>query len=510
MSRSQNAVRNIGWGVLNKLIATFMPFITRTVLLYKLGTEYIGLNSLFTSILGLLSLSELGIGTALIFSMYEPLAKGNTAKVCALMKLYKKCYFWIGAIVLLIGLIIMPFLEKLIAGGYPKDINIYVLYTVYLFNTVLTYWLFAYKKSLLIACQRVDMQSNINSFVIMVQNLAQFILVLIFSNYYFYLLVLPLCTVLENILVLVIVDKKFPQYKPYGKIAISELGGIKQKIIGLLFQRIGNVVLSSVDSIVISAFLGLTVLGSYNNYYYVINAVFGFLAIMQTSLKPVVGNAIVLESHDKNYETFSMINFLYLWIVIWCSCTLMCLYQPFMELWVGEQAVFNFSMIVILVIYFFTYKWGDILFVYQEAAGIWWESRYVPLIAAILNLVVNIVLVKLIGLAGIPISTIISVVFVYNYGYAKILFKNYFGSEKLVIFIRQQFVYLGAGLIICIVTYSICSLLETQKVVTLIVRFLICLIVPNIFLLMMFFRKKEFKSAQKLIVNKFRRGKYGE
>lgn len=506
MSRSENAVRSISWGILNKLIATFMPFLTRTVLLYKLGTEYIGLNSLFTSILGLLSLSELGIGTALIFSMYEPLAKGNTAKVCALMKLYKKCYSRIGIIVLSIGLLIMPFLNYLIVGDCPKDINIYLLYAVYLLNSVLSYWLFAYKKSLLIACQRVDIQSNINSIVILTQNLTQFVLVLLFSNYYFYLLVLPLCTLLENILVCITVSKKYPQYRPCGKIAISELGDIKKKIAGLLFQRIGNVVLSSVDSIVISAFLGLAALGTYNNYYYMINAVFGFLAIIQTSLKPVVGNAIVLEGREKNYETFKMINFLYLWIVIWCACTLMCLYQPFMELWVGDKAIYTLSMILILVIYFFTYKWGDILFVYQEAAGIWWETRYVPLIAAIFNLVINIILVNSIGIIGIPVSTIVSVVFIYNFGYAKILFKNYFGRKKLIDFIRQQFLYLIVAIMICAVNYMMCSILNMQGIVNLLVRLMICLIVPNLLLVTVFFRKSEFKSAKKLIVNKFRKG----
>jgi Membrane protein involved in the export of O-antigen and teichoic acid len=505
MSRSKNAIRNISWGVINKIIATFLPFLTRTALLYKLGTEYIGLNSLFTSILGLLSLSELGIGTALIFNMYEPLANGDASKVCALMNLYKKCYKWIGVIVLAIGLLIMPFLNSLIASDCPVDVNIYILYAVYLLNTVLSYWLFAYKKSLLIACQRVDIQSNINTIILLTQNISQLVIVLIFSNYYFYLFVLPVCTVIENIVVSSIVEKKYSQFKPNGNIRLSELGGIKKKIVGLLFQRIGNAVLCSVDSVVISSFLGLVALGTYNNYYYVINAVFGFMAIIQTSLKPVVGNAIVLETKEKNYSNFKMINFIYMWIVTWCACTLFSLYEPFMSIWVKEKAVYGFPMILILVIYFFTYKWGDMLFVYQEAAGIWWETRYVPLCAAILNLIVNIVLVNAIGIVGIQISTILSVVFIYDIGYARVLFKTYFGRKRLKGFLMDQLFYLVSAVISCGTTYYICSKVTGNNFIIIVIRFIICLILPNIMLFLFSFKRKEFVLTKQLVLKKVRR-----
>lgn len=505
MSRKKNAVRNIIWGIINKGIATLLPFLTRTVLLYQLGTEYVGLNSLFISILGLLSLSELGIGTALIFSMYEPLATGNTKKVCALMQLYKRCYRVIGTIVLGIGLLILPFLKYMIADGYPASINLYVLYSVYLCNTILTYWLFAYKKSLLIACQRVDIQTNINTVILMLQNLIQFAVLLVFENYYLYVIVMPFCTILENLIVSFYTKKMYPQFHPKGAIKLNELLRIKRKIIGLLYQRIGNVVLSSVDSIVISTFLGLNILGKYNNYYYIVNALFGFLAIAQTSLKPIVGNSIVLETPEKNYKDFKKMNFLYLWILTWATTTLLCMYQPFMKLWIGDELMLPISIMILMVIYFFIYKWGDMLFVYQEAAGIWWETRYVPILAALVNLIGIILMVKGIGLAGIPLSTIISIFFIYDIGYAKILFQNYFGSRNLKRFLRTQALSLLVAFISCSITFFIVQQIHIEGISQLIIASIICLIIPNMLLWIVYHKTEEYQALKFMLIDKLQR-----
>ena len=430
MNRKKNIVRSISWGLVNKAIAIFLPFLSRTVLLYKLGTEYVGLQILFTSVIGLLSLSELGIGTALVYSMYEPMAHNDTSRVCSLLNLYKKCYRIIGVIVAVLGVVMLPFLPNLLSGDYPNDINIYSLYLIYLANTVLSYFLFAYKKSIIVASQRVDIQSNINSVVIVTQNLLQFTLVLAFSNYYLYALVLPICTLIENISVNYIVNRFYPQYRAKGRMKFSDLPEIKTQIVGLLMQRIGTVVLSSADSLVISSFLGLYILGQFNNYHYIITALFGLLVIVQTSLKPIVGNSIVMETKEKNLKDFYNMNFLYIWVVTWMAASLFCLYQPFMLIWVGEKNLLSNEFVLLMTINFFVHKWGDMLFVYQEAAGIWWKTKYIPLTAAILNIIINIVTVKLFGVEGITFGTIVSILVIYDFGYAKILFNEYFGKEN--------------------------------------------------------------------------------
>ena len=183
MERRKNTIRNMIWGTVNRLIATVIPFITRTIIINQLGNEYLGLNSLFTSILQILNLTELGVSSAIVYFMYKPIAEKNEEKICALLNLYKKIYRIIGVVILLIGLILLPFLNYLISGDIPDDINIYILYLIYLFNTVVTYWLFAYKKSLLQAFQRNDIVSKVNSVLSIMQAILQMIIIFVFKNY---------------------------------------------------------------------------------------------------------------------------------------------------------------------------------------------------------------------------------------------------------------------------------------------------------------------------------------
>lgn len=230
MGRTKNAVRNIIWGFVNKFIVLFFPFIIRTIIIRQLGSEYLGLNSLFTSILQVLNLTELGFSSAIVFSMYKPIAEKDEKTICALMNLYKKIYRIIGCLILLIGLCITPFIKELINGTYPTDINIYILYLIYLFNTAITYFLFAYKSTLLIAHQRSDITSNINTIASLLQYTVQITILYALKNYYIYIIVNIISTILNNLLTAYIANKKYPQYKPIGKVSKEITKEIKQKV----------------------------------------------------------------------------------------------------------------------------------------------------------------------------------------------------------------------------------------------------------------------------------------
>ena len=163
MQRTKNAVRNLVFGFINKMIIMLFPFVIRTIIIRELGAGYLGLGSLFTSILQVLNLAELGFSSAVVFCMYKPIAEKDSETICALLNLYKQIYRIIGIVILVIGLALTPFLPYLIKGTVPNGINIYILYYIYLFNTAITYFLFAYKSTLLVAHQRNDVVSNISS-----------------------------------------------------------------------------------------------------------------------------------------------------------------------------------------------------------------------------------------------------------------------------------------------------------------------------------------------------------
>ena len=237
-SRTKNATRNIFSGLVNKIIMLLFPFIIRTIMIKKLGTEFLGLNSLFSSILQVLNLAELGFGSAVVFSMYKPIAEGDKKTICALLNLYKKIYKKIGIVIICISICIVPFLKYLINGSYPNSINLYVVFILYLSNTAITYMLFAYKSSILIAHQRSDIYNNILSFTYVVQYISQIVVIIIFKNYYLYLIVNILATILNNLIVNYIVNKNYPDYVCKGIINNDLKKDIKRRVTGLMMQKI--------------------------------------------------------------------------------------------------------------------------------------------------------------------------------------------------------------------------------------------------------------------------------
>ena len=227
--RTKSTIKNVKTGLINKTIMLIFPFIIRTILIKKLGADYLGLSSLFTSILQVLNLTELGFSNAIVYSMYKPLAENDVKKVSALMNFNKKVYRIMGLLIATIGLCLLPFIKNFISGSIPNDINVYILYVIYLTNTVLTYFLFAYKSALLTANQRNDILNNISSLVNVIQFVAQIIVLITLKNYYIYIILTIFTTILNNLLVSYIFNKKYSNYNCSGNICKNEKKGIKEK-----------------------------------------------------------------------------------------------------------------------------------------------------------------------------------------------------------------------------------------------------------------------------------------
>lgn len=500
MSRTKNVSRNFISGVLYQVISVLLPFIARTILIYKLGVEYVGLSSLFGSILMVLSISELGFGNAMVFHMYKPIEEGNTEEVNKLLNLYRTVYRIVGVVVGTVGLALSPFLQYFIEGDAPPDINLYVIYFIYLANTVFSYLFCSYRRCLFNASQRVDYESNINTITSVIRYGSQIALLLAFSNYYIYALVLPASQLLNNLLVYLLSKKKYPHYKCEGKLEKTKLKDIFRQVRGLLLQRIGQVVYESVDSIVVSTFLGLSVLGVYNNYFYIVTALTGFIAIIYNSLRPSVGNSIVMETVDKNREDFYKFNFTYVWIDGWMAITLFVLYQPFMKLWVGEANMLPVGIPLLLALYFFCAKECNMLAVYAEAAGLWYENRFTPLIASVLNLGLNILMVNKIGLYGVVLSSLICSLIVSDIGFMRTLYKYYFKDLKEgIYYLIKQYLYIPLYAGIGFLTWWLCQLIEVDGVVGLIIRGMICVVLPNAILYIIFRKNRNFTGLKMLL-----------
>ena len=500
IDRTKNSVRNIIMGFLNKFVMLLVPFIIRTIIIYLLGTNYVGLNSLFVSILTVLSLAELGFGSAVVFFLYKPVAENDTETICAILNLYRKIYFVIGTIILLLGLGLGPFLQYFIKKDVPPDINIYVLYGMYLANTVATYFFFGYKNAILKAVQRNDIISNITTVVYLAMYSLQIVILFLTRNYYVYVVLIPIFNIVLNIAIAIYTKKKYPQYIPRGKNYKVSKKEIKRKVSGLMMSKIGAATRNTFDSIVISAFIGLTQVGIYNNYYYILTALAGIFAVVLNSILAGVGNSIAVESREKNYHDFRIINFMYMLISGAASVCLVTLTQPFMEIWVGTEAMFPTYISLLFCFYFYLLRQGDISSIYFNAIGLWWKGKWRYLIEAVLNLVLNIVLGKFFGVLGIIVATIATILcFSYLYG-STFIFKYYFGQKHYWHYIWRNVIYFVVTLIAAALAYYLCSLITISGsrwvlIGAWFIKLLVSVIVAAVIFYLAYFRTKIYKNS---------------
>lgn len=499
LERTKNAKRNIIFGLLLKVYQILVPFLMRTALVYYLGVEYLGISSLFTSILSVLNLAELGVGSALVFSMYKPIADNDNETICALMRLYKIYYRIIGTIILVAGIALTPALPYLVKGEIPSSLNLYVLYYIYLSATVLSYWLFAYKNSLLSAHQRTDITSKVMLAINTFLYIGQFFVLVAVRSYYLYILLTLVSQIIINVTTAIIVDKMYPEYKARGNLPKDEVKIINKKVKDVFTAKLGGTITNSADSIVISSFLGITTLAIYNNYFYIVSSIIGFAMVGYASLTAGIGNSLVTESKEKNYKDFETITYISMMCICVCSCFFLNLLQPFMKIWMGEDLMLDMSAVICFVLYFIVYEINAVLNLFKDAAGIWHQDRFRPLVVSLVNLVLNLATVNWGGIYGVLLSTVVSMAFIGIPWVTNNLFNNIFDKIDMLDFVKKMTVYIVQIVIICMISYLLCNFITLDGLVGLIIKALICGTISIVLYLLTSFKTKEFKMSINLV-----------
>lgn len=459
LNKTKNTIEGTLWGIASKLIAIIFPFIIRTIIIKRMGSEYAGLTSLFTSVLQVLSLAELGFGSAMVYSMYKPIAEDDQETISALLNYYRKIYFAIGIVVLILGAVTTPFIPLLIKGSVPSDINIYVLFSIFLLNTVSSYLFLAYRASLLSAYQREADNYRIQVVNNLVLYLLQIILLIKFQNYYIYIITLPVFTIILNFEKYLFTKKKYPEIKCYGDISKEQKDELKQKVEALLLHKVGSVTVNTVDNLVISAFLGIVALSNYNNYYYLISAVTALVMICFSSITAGIGNSIILDSVEKNKKLFYSIFCANGAIVVVCTTCLFALYQDFIELWLGQEFLYEELTMVFLCIYFFVHTIRRTIIMFRDGAGLWEDNKFQPIVSAAFNLSLNIFLVKRIGINGIVISTIVSMLLIDIPWESIAFFKKVF-NDTIKQYLVKTIYYFMLAIISCAILHFVKSTLH--------------------------------------------------
>lgn len=410
MGRIQHAAKNIAFGYIGNITSTVLGFVVRTVFILRLDETLLGVNGLYSGVLTMLSLAELGIGTALNYSLYAPVARKDYEKIKSYMLFYKKAYRIIACIVAGLGLALVPFLRYFIKnpGGYGiQELTIY--YLIFLFNTISTYFV-AYKYSLVNAEQKNYIQTNVQTLTKLATTVLQLVILLLTSNFLLYLLGAAAVELAQKIYVNQYLNRLYPYLKETNILPLSkeERDEIITKTKALVFHKVGDVARLQTDSIIISSFIQVSLVGVVDNYTMVINSISGFVNIIFNSVISSFGNLIATENKEKQYEIFKVYRFVANWIYGLSAIGFYILLSPLIYLWLGNKWLLgNAAIGMLLLDYYFK---GDriVLSNFKTAAGVFEQDKYLALIQGIVNLVISIVLVQKIGLVGIYIGTVVS------------------------------------------------------------------------------------------------------
>lgn len=409
MGRIENAERNIFFGTLGNLFSVLLGLISRTVFIKTIGITYLGVSGLYANILSVLSLAELGISTAMNYSLYKPIATKDKEKIKTIMQLYKKLYNCIAIIIGVLGVSLIPVLKYLIKD--PGDISfqeITLYYCIFLFNTVTTY-LVSYKYSLTYAEQKDYIQSNIQVIVSFITLLIQIFVLVLYKNFLIYLLIGSIIGIIEKICVSLYFRRLYPYLseKSNSKLTMVEKKELKKNAIALIYHKIGDISINQTDNILISFFISISTVGILSNYNIIITSIIGFINTMFYSVISGFANLIITESKERQYLLFKVYRFMGFWIYGMAILFLSILLTPFVTLWLGSEVTVSRTIVLLIMIDY--YLKGHILVInnFKVAAGIFDADKYIAIIQGVVNLIASIILLKLIGLPGIFLGKII-------------------------------------------------------------------------------------------------------
>ena len=499
-SRTKNSAINATVAMISKIIYTVMSFVCRTFFIKTLGTEYLGVNGLFTNILTILSFAELGIGNAIIFKLYKPIAEGNEERVKTLLHFYKTVYFLIGVFILAVGLCVIPFLDVIIKETPNIKENITFIYILFLCNTSISYF-FTYKKSIITGYQNEYILSLVNLIATLAMNILQIIFLMVTHNYIIYLLIQISATLLENIVDAIIAGKKYPYInsKNYTKISKEERRGIFNDVKSLFVYKLGYVISNGTDNIIISSFLGVTQVGLLSNYTTITNAITTLLSTSFNSVTASIGNLNTIKEREKKEAVFYQILYISFVIYGYISIAMTILLNKFIFIWLGKDYLLSISISIALGFNLYVDGMRYINYTYRNTLGLFKKGRILPLISSIANIVLSLILVKYIGMFGVLIATGLTRLAILTWYDPYLIHKTEFKTSSK----RYYFTYLYYLMIVIItfvINYKIIDILPLNGILGFVLEGIIITIVTAIIFIISTFKLKEVGQLKEKII----------
>lgn len=513
-SRSQNSIKNASSEIVVRLLTAGSKFVLRTVFIYTLGIQYNGVAGLFNDILFVFSLAELGINRAIAFALYKPLADKDEDAIARIMKFYKIVYRIIAAVIMLLGVIMLPFLQYLVKDVPDIKESIHLIFMLFVIQSASSY-LFIYKATLLEANQQKRIVSYVNIVATIVQVVCESVILIVFKEYLLYLVFSILFTIGKNIVISYLAEKQFPVLKKkcVGPLTKEESKQIKADICATAIYNVSNVAVQTTDTIVTAAFFPTTIVGILSNYRLITNTLNTLISQISASCVPSIGNLAVSATPKRLRELHGQLSFIMFMIGNFVCAAMMGVLNPFIEnIWLDEEYLFIMPTVIVIVfnLYLCIMQYPNTA--YRNSNGLFVQGRLRPAIMAVINIVLSVTLATYFsrfgsqwGVFGILLATPLSRLVTETWFDPRVVYKHVF-KEKMTKYFLTRLLYFLVAVMSCLATYfgslwMIEVLSITNIYLEFFLRVLCACIIPNLIMFLLFFRTKIFKDSVGMVLS---------
>lgn len=495
-----------------QLLTVILQFIVRTVFIHTLGKEYLGINGLFSNIISVLALAELGIGSAIVFRLYKPLAEKDAQRIRVLLKFYRLAYRCIGLVILIIGLLMIPFLPKLIKNYdslSSMGINAVLLFLLFLSNSVSSYLFLAYRSTVVIADQKRYYVDLVQNSVQILKTIIQIVVLYVVKSFIIYTIVAVCSSIATSLINGTIAKRLYPHFfePEENSLSKSEIKELFQDCGALFIYKVNNVVVKASDNLVLSAFIGLATVGLYSNYLLLYRTSVNLINKVFTAFRASMGNLFATENQDSKYLFFQVSNFLSVFLFGTAAVGVAVCGNEVIETWLGAGYVLAQPVPILIAIELFFGGVVVSLGQVRGVSGIFRQAWYRPLLGIIVNIIVSVLFVQFWGISGVILGTIAAYVLTSFLIEPSLVYKYVFNNEKpLFDYYRDYIMYMLVCIAVAAVDMFICSrLLVGHGWLSVIVHVLITgLSVPGAFIIL-FWKKKECRYLVDMVLRVLRK-----
>ncbi|HCE48015.1 MAG TPA: hypothetical protein DEQ84_05090 [Prevotellaceae bacterium] len=497
-SRTQKSITNTAVSFASQLIIILLGFISRRVLIYSVGVQYLGINGLMSNILTIFSLAESGIGVAIGYSLYKPLAENDVETIKSLMRFYRTVYRLLALMTAVVGVLFYPFLPVFLKDNTAPDANI--IYFLFLASSVCSY-LWSYKITLNSSDQNKYLYTIANTITQILVLIVKVFILYYTQNYIIYLCIELGSTLVKNIIFSCILDRRYPflKEKNVRKLSDIEKHQLSRNIKSLFWGKFGYIASQCSDNLVISSIISVTMVGLYSNYTTLVSAVSGFVTTFTSGVTASMGNLIASESKEKAYAVYKRIDFINYWLYTFSAVCLLCLTEPFIKIWLGTDYILPKGILIVSVVLFYLKGLNSGVDVAKNAAGLYYPDRFVPLIEAMLNLVISIILAYRIGLLGVLVGTLVSFLLLSFWTKPYFVFRDVFSVR-----FSEYVIWEGKKILLSFVIGAVLYVLQLKIQLSniyfdLLLKALFTGVMSNVLLCVVFFRADEFEYIKTMV-----------